>query len=85
MKPRQNQPVRNPRGGFGYPHAGRVATTSGHGKPTIRFAMSLPPGVLVRLLARQNRLMRANSKTWSVQGSFSLPKADKISRLKFLP
>ncbi len=57
MKPRLNQPAQPPRGRFHCPPAERLATTFATERCTIRFAMTLPPGVLVRLLARQNRLL----------------------------
>jgi len=70
MKPRQNQPVKSPRGRFCAPQAERLATTFGQGKRTTRFPMSLPPGVLVRLLARQNQIARAKIKKTIGFGQF---------------
>jgi hypothetical protein len=76
MKPRQNQPVKSPRGRFCAPQAERLATTFGQGKRTTRFPMSLPPGVLVRLLARQNQIARAKIKGLISPGHFSMPLPD---------
>lgn len=70
MKPRLNQSVKTPGGRCGCLPAERLATTFVQRRRPTRFALSLPPGVLVRLLTRQSRLGRGNGKETSDIGQF---------------
>ena len=84
MKSRRNQPANHPGDRCFRASPKRLATTfAGEQRPT-RFVTPLPPGVLVRLLAHRNRLMRPTLAGPMVLRRFLLPHAKPISRLKYL-
>jgi hypothetical protein len=60
-------------GRFACPPTERLATTFANGKHPARFAATVRPEVLARLIARQSRRMRGNRRELIGRGRFSLP------------
>ena len=58
MPSRRNQPVSSLRGRFHCPPLERPATPFARGRRMTKPAVRLPLGILIRLLARKNRLAR---------------------------
>ena len=83
MRPRRNQPENTPHGRCRCTPAERQATTFTSGRRTARFTIALPAGVLARLLAQKNRLMRLKVNDLTGQGAFNRPTVRLISQLKY--
>ena len=82
MKARQNQPESAPRGSFRCTPVECSATTVVDGRRTIRFAASVPLGVLAVLPVRKNRLLRPKFNGLGSQRRLHVPHARRISPLK---
>jgi len=82
MRPSRNQPENTPCGRFRCTPVERLATTFTSGRRAIGFTTPLPPGVLARLLAQKQRLLRPKSDGLVNQRRPHVPHARWISRLK---
>ncbi len=83
MSSRRNQPENNPCGRFRCTPVERPATTFFSGRRTIGFTTALPAGVLARLLARKNRLVRLKTNGLTGLRLVQLPTDRRIYPLKF--
>jgi len=83
MRPRQNQPESTPCGRFRSTPVERQATAFINGWRATRFTSPLPPGVLARLLARKNRLLRLKTKVLPGQRLFHLSNTQEFPGLSF--
>ena len=85
MKLRRNQPATTLRGSYHFAPCERPATASARGRCATRHPLSLPPGLLARLLARKNRLKMFKINALDQSKAVSSPDYRRISRLKFRP
>ena len=83
MKTRRNQPESTPHGRSRCTSVERLATTFINGRCASRFITALPSGVLARLLARKNRLMRLQINDLTGPRPFRRLADRQISRLKY--
>lgn len=83
MKLRRNLPVNTPRGRHHCASAERAATTFIHRRTVIRSITVLPPGVLARLLARKNGLLRRKIQAAISLRQMGLPLLDEYRASSF--